>query len=354
MAKARHTTEERRRQIVDATLALLAEHPLERLSTRRIARELGVSQPALFRHFQSREAILLATVDRARDLLGGALTAVVADGADARERMRALLETLLTYVEQHPGLPRLLFADLASDAGPLRTELTRVVAMQRALVAQLFREGQRDGSFRRDADPDAVAGMIVGLAQGLVLQWQMGGRTTPLSTTFAGLYDLWLAGVAGDGIALPAGETGTEAGVRLLDVRPILAGGRDPLDAVVRALDASTGGAVLVVVAPFRPRPLEALLTSKGHTVSTHLLAGRAWTLLVEVGGAVAVTDLRELPAPEPLEAVLTACNSLPVDAPYVAWVPRFPRLLLPKLEARGLAWQAVELEDGSGLVHIR
>ncbi len=51
---------------------------------------------------------------------------------------------------------------------------------------------------------------------------------------------------------------------------------------------------------------------------------------------------------------MLTACNSLPVDAPYVAWVPRFPRLLLPKLEARGLAWQAVELEDGSGLVHIR
>ena len=221
-------------------------------------------------------------------------------------------------------------------------------------LAQLFREGQRDGSFRRAADPEVVARMVVGLAQGLVLQWQMGGRADPLTAALPSLFALWLDGVAGDGVALAPDAAKTELGVRMLDVRPILAGGRDPLDAVVRALDASADGAVLVVVAAMRPRPLEALLTSRGHAVSAHLLADHAWTLLVAVGGAPAVSDLRERLAPEPLEAVLTACRELPEGAPYVAWVPRLPRLLLPKLDARGLAWQVVELEDMSALVHVR
>ncbi len=351
MAKARRPTGERRQEIIDAALALLGELPLDRLSTRRIARELGISQPALFRHFRSREAILIATVSRARDLLADAIAAVVAEPGCARERMRRLLERVLRYVERHPGLPRLLFADLAADAGPLRAELTQVLGMQRALVGQLFREGQRDGSFRDDVEPDRAAMMVVSLVQGLVLQWQANGRAASLGDALPSVFELWLGGVAGDGVPR-ASATPSQAGARLFDVRPLLAAGRDPLDAVVRAMEDGLPGSLLAIVAPFRPRPLEAFLRSKGHSVEAHALADGAWTLLVVAGGRPRIDDLRDRPAPEPLEAVLAAAANL--DGTYIGWVPRYPRLLLPKLSERGLDWQAVELPDGSSIVHLR
>ena len=65
-------TAERRAQIVDATLSLLATTPVARITTRQIAEQVGISQPALFRHFESREALLSAVVDRARTALQAA------------------------------------------------------------------------------------------------------------------------------------------------------------------------------------------------------------------------------------------------------------------------------------------
>ncbi len=66
-----------------------------------------------------------------------------------------------------------------------------------------------------------------------------------------------------------------------------------------------------------------------------------------------AVLDLRDLPAPEPMERILGACASLAPGAAIAARTPRLPRMLLPILEQKRLLWAAVEESDGSGLVYV-
>jgi len=69
---------------------------------------------------------------------------------------------------------------------------------------------------------------------------------------------------------------------------------------------------------------------------------------------AHAIDDLRDLEAPEPMERVLAATAGLAPGGTYAARVPRYPRLLLPRLEERGLHCEVVEEPDGTALVRVR
>lgn len=359
-------TGERQAAIAEATLRLLADTPAEALSTRQVARALEISQPALFRHFQSREQLLLAAVERARSDLERLATAVLEGEAPPIGRLAALAEGLLDYVRRYPGLPRLLFSSVAPGAGAMdavRTALRRVASMQASLVAELVRQAQADAG--REAasavEPVHAATLFTGMMQGLVLAWEMDGRRGSPAERLRPVFEIWLRGV---GFAVPAGAR--PAAPRLpalgdplhaLDVRPILARGQDPLGAILDELGRLPRGGVLALTAPFRPAPLLALLPRRGHQVQAEEIERGRWLVLIVVGGGVPIDDLRALEPPEPLERVLSAVEGMRAGELYVAWLPRFPRLLLPHLHERarerGITFAIREVDGGSAILRV-
>ncbi len=351
-------TAERQEQIVEATLRLLARTPVDALTTRELAAELGLTQPALFRHFPSREALLLAVVARARGELEGIASEVLERGGPAPAQLRALGAALLEHVERRPGLPRLLFASATPAAGPVRDALGHVVAMQAALVAELVRQGQREGDLSASCDADHAATLFVGMVQGLVLRWEIAARQGPLAARFAPLFELWLHGVGRDRRApaeaqVPAAPAPAKGPLASLDVRPLIARCVDPLAAILAALDGLPPAGVLVLEAPFKPAPLLSLLARRGHAVTAESLARDHWLVEVVARGAAPVEDLRELEAPEPLERVLAASAALAPGGVYLARLPRFPRMLVPRLRERGVTYSIVERPDGAAILRV-
>lgn len=348
----------RRAQIVAAALELLGDVPLDRLTTRDIAAVVGVSQPALFRHFRSREALLLAVVDAAREDLGRVVQQVLAHHPEPLAACLALARALGRYTDTHPGLPRLLFADVTEQVPEVQAALSQLVGMQRGLVAERVAAGQERGTVRPDVDPEAAGTLFVGMIQGLVLQARMEG-TGSLSSRLEAVLPLWQAAVAPAMAPQPVETTppsppptSVAAGRAVaLDVRPILAGGVDPLGEILRTLASLPPGSLLVVTAPFRPRPLEALLQGRGHTVTAQPGPHGTWDLVVVVGGQPQLLDLRDLEPPEPLERVLTLASQLPAGGTLLAHLPRHPRWLLPQLDARGLQHAVLELGDGTAIL---
>lgn len=340
-----------------AVLDLLATTPLERLTTRAIAAAVGVSQPALFRHFTSREALLLAAVEFARGELERTIEPLVASRAAPLDLCLSLAEQLAAFVDRTPGLPRLLFADMALEAPELRVAVGRLVSMQRTLVAELVSMAIRDGSARPDVSPKAAATLFVGMLQGLVLQRELAVEPAPLVERLAPVAALWRAAVSTSRPALAHHEPvepQRRAAAVLLDVRPLLAQGTDPLAHILATVEGLLPGSLLVILAPFRPKPLEALLGSRGHAVS--VVPGRDGTfnLVCVIGGAPALLDLRELEPPEPLERVLVLAERLAAGECLLAWLPRTPRWLLPQLAQRGFPHEVVELSDGSAMLRVQ
>jgi AcrR family transcriptional regulator/uncharacterized protein (DUF2249 family) len=355
--------EVRRGQIVATTLALLADTPVDRITTRQVARELGISQPALFRHFRSRDEILAAVAEHTRgELARLAAAALGRKQAAPLESLAALIRGLVDYVSRNPGIPRLLFHDVGSgDAAPYHKPRSQLVAMQRSIAAELVREAQSLGEVSGSVDPERAARLLVASLQGLLLQWQLSARAEPLEAEAASMLAAWKAALmAGKPERIDAGVTEPEVAatpgppLAALDVRPILAAGSDPLAEILAQLRRLPPDGVLKLIAPFRPTPLLSLLASRGYRAATREFAPECWGVEVLATSAPAIEDLRELEAPEPLERILEISAKLAPGEACAARTPRHPRLLLPRLDERGLDCAVYEEPDGTALVYVR
>ncbi len=265
----------RRGEIVAAALDLLAATPLEALTTRQIAAELGLSQPALFRHFASRADLVAAVVSHARGVIGAKAAAALALEAPAAGRLRALFCGLCDQVEATPGLPRLVFADAASASASRASghELAGLAAMHRSVAAALFAQGRADGSIAPDVVPEVAGAAFAALAQGTVLGWQLDGRPPGLSARAAPTLELLLAGVAprrrvrAPRAASSRGPAPRPRSRAVVDAAALLARGGDPLGATLEAVARVGAGGVVLLRAPFLPAPLVAIVEAGGHAV---------------------------------------------------------------------------------------
>lgn len=352
----------RREEIIEAVLGLLGAFHLEALTTRRIAQELGLSQPALFRHFPSRGHLMEAVLESARGQLGQVGERALAEGGPPDACIEALVRGLLQHVQQHPGLPRLLFGHVSDSSEALQLGLRRLITLQVNLVSALVADGQAQGLFRPELDAPAAAAGLVGMVQGAILQWEVKGRQDNLRDAAGPLVSLWRYGAATDrspppeALPAPAPAPQLPAAVRThgllgLDVRPLLDRGEDPLAAILAQIEAMASPGVLELTVPFTPRPLIALLARRGHEV---LVRSFDELCLVQVSiGAASVRDLSELEAPEPMVRVLSAAEALSPAATFIARLPRLPHPLLAELKMRKFAFEVHESPDGTALVRI-
>ncbi|MDF1798312.1 MAG: TetR/AcrR family transcriptional regulator [Planctomycetota bacterium] len=359
---ARLSSKQRRLQLVRAALQLLADHPVDQLTTRRLAEAVGLTQPALFRHFTSKEALLdavvaylcrnleelLAKLEEARAALG--------EGRRGLGALEEVLAALFAFAEQHPGALRLLFLDVAeaSAGGDLGEPLRRRLAEQASLVTGLVALAVERGELPAGLDAVRAGELLSASFQGELLTWHLAtGPKPPLVPRAAAIAEHFWAGLVGgapqrtDSVA--AGSLGEQ--LLLFDACPILTGGGDPFDEIHAAHGRLAEGGALAVLAPFRPQPLIGLFEGRGQRVDCVELSGDLHLTVIRAGGLL--LDLSELPAPEPMEALLLAAAELAPGEHLFARLPRFPRLLLPRLEERGLAWHAVELPDSSSLLHL-
>ena len=358
----RLSSDQRRLQLVRAALAQLAELPVEQLTTRRLAGAVGLTQPAIFRHFASKEALLEALVAylrRSLEELVAALPGALSPCGEPRPGRKVLaerLEALFAFAERHPGALRLLFHDAAGAPGedapsePARIgePLRDLVRLEQAFVAGLVAGAVERTELPDDLDADRAAELFAATFQGALLAWHLGPRPAPpLAPRAADLAGHFWAGLAAGVPARADRAVDPGAALTVFDARPVLAAGRDPFDEIHAAHAGLAPGGVLAVVAPFRPLPLVGLFEGRGKRVDVVELAPERFLVVIRDAGEL--HDLADLPAPEPLEELLLAASALAPGEHLVARMPRFPRLLLPRLDQRGFPWHAAELPAAAG-----
>lgn len=357
----RLSSSERQEQIVQAALDLLAEHSVDRLTTRRVAARVGISQPALFRHFGSRDEILIAVLDHVRATLSSEAHRILASGLPARRALHELVRTLLDYVSDHPGMPRLLFYDAATSAdeaqdSSLRPRLRGLLEMQGALVGELLARAQTEGQLPPGVEPPRAADLLLTLIQGRILAMHLGREGRMGDEELDGLLDFYWAGLAACSAsgALPDTELSTDPSEVLIhfDARDDLAQGLDPFASIRARLESLRPKGLLVLEVPFLPEPLLALLDSEGWTAEVEVQDDNHQIRILGPEAAP-VLDLRELEAPEPMVQILEQSTRLRPGDVLLARLPRVPRMLLPRLAERGLRARWIETREGSAYLAL-
>ena len=159
----RKSREERRTEVAAAALKIVGEYGVQGATMARIAGEVGISGPALYKHFDSRAEILEAALDQLQQRVTSWLDSSVE--ADALQRLRELdAKHVSTIARDYEGVVAPLFEFVAASP---RSELKAQMGRRQRETLQRFitilEDGQRQGSIRKDIDTVVVAWSVVGL-----------------------------------------------------------------------------------------------------------------------------------------------------------------------------------------------
>ncbi len=177
MSATRLPAAERRQAIVDAALRVFAGGSYSGATTADIAREAGVSEPILYRHFASKRDLYLACLGAAWDSLRVALDAKLEQFGDA-EAVTAVGEASREFHASGGIKPVTLWIQALTEAGEdaeiqdfLRSQLREV----HDYIADAMRRAQTAGGVPLDRDPEAEAWVFVGAALLLSFADRLGG-----------------------------------------------------------------------------------------------------------------------------------------------------------------------------------
>ncbi|CUX79898.1 TetR/AcrR family transcriptional regulator [Roseibaca calidilacus] len=187
----RQSAQDRKAQIVVEVLRLADEIGPDRLSTTDVARAIGISQPAIFRHFPTKGALWLAVAEDIADRLQCDWAAAEAGASGPHARLKALIGAQLTAISRTPALPSILFSrELQVDNEALRDVFRGLLAGFQSRLVAVIRHLQAEGDLRRDVSPEDVAILLTSLVQGVAIRWTLGARGFSLVREGLRLFDV--------------------------------------------------------------------------------------------------------------------------------------------------------------------
>ena len=168
--------EERRAMTVETVVELAAEQNPSDITTAAIAKRMGLTQGALFRHFPNKDTILQAVMEWVADRLLAQVDKALQVAPSPLAALEGMFMAHVNFVIEHPGVPRMLFGELqrAEETGPKRMVQTLIHRYGEQL-RRLLEEGKMLGELDPHLDTEASAILFIGTVQGLVMQSLLAG-----------------------------------------------------------------------------------------------------------------------------------------------------------------------------------
>jgi TetR/AcrR family transcriptional regulator len=162
----------RREQILQALAHMLEVSPGERITTARLAKEVGVSEAALYRHFPSKSKMFEGLIEFIEETIFTRIATINSEPSPALDRCERILILLLTFTERNPGITRILTGDaLAGETDRLRARVAQLFDRIETQLKQILREAEVREGIRTNLPVNLAANMLLASAEGRISQF---------------------------------------------------------------------------------------------------------------------------------------------------------------------------------------
>ena len=162
----------RRQQILECLAQMLEESPGNRITTAALAKKVGVSEAALYRHFPSKTKMFEGLIEFIEETLFSRVKLIIADAPNVQSRCEQILLLLLTFSERNPGITRILTGDaLAGETERLRQRVIQLFDRLETQLKQVLREAEVREGLRTQLAANIAANGMLALAEGRLAQY---------------------------------------------------------------------------------------------------------------------------------------------------------------------------------------
>ena len=162
----------RRQQILEALAHELEMNPGERITTAGLARAVGVSEAALYRHFPSKAKMFEGLIEFIEESIFSLINRILKEEDSSLKRCENILSLLLGFAEKNPGLTRILSGDiLTGETERLRIRVSQFYERLETQIKQVLREGEMNNELTLTVPVQAQANLLLAIVEGRIVQY---------------------------------------------------------------------------------------------------------------------------------------------------------------------------------------
>ena len=161
---SRESTDVRQEQIKKAVLGIIADEGLSNVSTRNLAKRIGLTEGAIFRHFPTKRDIIKGIMDDVANDLVGTLRNIALSPVKSEEKLFKYLCQNVKYLKENRGITILLFSE-ATHLGDkeLKEKLNQILAEQKQFITKIVKDGISEGIWDKSISAEDVAVIYMGI-----------------------------------------------------------------------------------------------------------------------------------------------------------------------------------------------
>lgn len=173
---------DRQIEIMEAATARIDKYGIQNLTIKTLAADINLSEPALYRHFKSKNDILLGLLNYFIAEMKRRITSIpIDDNEAAGDELRAIFKSQLQTFTDKPAIVSVIFAEsiFHYDEG-LSYKVSEIMDLMHRYVSANIEKGQKAGQYGKLINASTLTTIILGGIRMAVLKWKISGHKSNL------------------------------------------------------------------------------------------------------------------------------------------------------------------------------
>ncbi len=162
----------RQQEIINVSVSLIADKGIQSLTIKNISQAIGISEPAIYRHFKNKFEILMTLLDSFEVIAADVLNSEEIKGLKPLDKIEFFLMDRYKRCSENPKLAKLMFSEENfQDDKRLAEKVLSIMHAHRTEMHKIISAGQNNGEIRDDIDSISLFRIIFGPMRLLIKQW---------------------------------------------------------------------------------------------------------------------------------------------------------------------------------------
>ena len=167
---------ERQKEILEVALNLIANKGIQGLTIKNLSKEIGISEPAIYRHYENKIQILLSILNLFRMNSLMLFEKAVAEDIGTIEKIDHIFAGHFATFSSNPSLVAVFFSEEIFRNEPALVErISDIIRQNDKMLSSIIIEGQQAGEIRGDVEAAHLSIMVMGALRLFIKRWQFAG-----------------------------------------------------------------------------------------------------------------------------------------------------------------------------------
>ena len=172
----------RQQQIIEESIKIIDEKGIQGLTIKNLSKAIGISEPGIYRHFESKTEILFNILNNFKEMLE-VLSGLMNDfEGTALEKINFMFSRMLDMFSETPSMVSVIFSEeIFKNEELLKLKITEVLNKHAQTIEHIITRGQEENNVRKDIEVKTLALIIMGSLRLLVKRWDLNNHNFDLN-----------------------------------------------------------------------------------------------------------------------------------------------------------------------------